>query len=213
MHASAIKIWISSAPLALIMVRASSLAPELAAKPPVPVPAPSVSLEARFSLPSANRPFRLAAARRTAVIDQCFTSNLEGNAPPTPGQIALVATALKEDWKTVLRLLDAGASVETTDESGVTPLMAAAGQGNVEIIRNLLARHASVEFANFDGRSALHYALAARKLEAVRLLLPLVSNLEATSVAGSDLLTMALETGDMKIFQAVLERLPATLSW
>jgi ankyrin repeat protein len=213
MHASTIRIWIGSAAVALIMVRATSLAPELAAKPPVPARAPSVSLEARVSLPTANRPFRLAAARRTAVIDQCFTSNLEENVPPTPGQIALALAALKEDWKTVLRLLDAGASVETTDESGVTPLMAAARQGNVEIIRNLLARHASVAFADFDGRSALHYALAAGKLEAVQLLLPLVSNLEATSVAGSDLLAMALETGDMKIFQAVLERFPATLPW
>jgi ankyrin repeat protein len=213
MHASTIRIWIGSAAVALIMVRATSLAPEPAPKLPVPAPAPSGNLEARVSLPTANRPFRLAAARRITVIDQCFTSNLEANAPPTPSQIALVAAALKADWKTVLRSLDAGASVETTDEAGVTPLMAAAGQGNVEIIRNLLARHASIEFANFDGRSALHYALAARKLQAVQLLLPLISHLEATSVAGSDLLTMALETGDMKIFQAVLERFPATLSW
>jgi ankyrin repeat protein len=213
MHASTIRIWTGSAAVALIMVRATSLAPEPAPKLPVPAPAPSGNLEARVSLPAANRPFRLATARRVSVIDQCFTSDLEANAPPTPGQIALVAAALKDDWKTVLRSLDAGASVETTDESGVTPLMAAARQGNLEIIRNLLARQASVNFADFDGRSALHYALAAGKLEAVQLLLPLVSNLEAASVAGSDLLTMALETGDMKIFQAVLERFPATLPW
>jgi ankyrin repeat protein len=213
MHASTIRIWAGSTAMALLMMRATSLAPEPAAKLPIPAPAPSRNLEARVSLPVANGPFRLAAARRTAVIDQCFTSNLEANVPPTPGQIALVVAALKEDWKTVLRLLDTGASVETTDESGVTPLMAAARQGNVEIIRSLLARHARVDFADFDGRSALHYALTAGKLDAVQLLLPLVSNLEATSVAGSDLLTMALETGDMKIFQAVLERFPATLSW
>ena len=213
MHASTIRIWIGSAAVALIMVRATRLAPDPAAKPQAPATPPSSKLESRVSLPGANKPFRLAAARRTAVIDQCFTSNLDANVPPTPGQIALVVAALKEDWKTVLRLLDAGASVETTDESGVTPLMAAARQGNVEIIRNLLARHASVDFADFDGRSALHYALTAKKLEAIQLLLPLVSNLEAPSVPGTDLLTMALETGDMKIFHTVLERFPATLSW
>jgi ankyrin repeat protein len=213
MHASTIRIWIGSTAAALIMVRATSLAPDPEATLPIPAPAPLGNLGARVSLPGANAPFRLAAARRTSVIDQCFTSNLEGNVPPTPGQVALVAAALKEDWKTVLRLLDAGASVETTNESGVTPLMAAARQGNVEILRALLAKHASVDFADLDGRSALHYALTAEKVEAVQLLLPLISNLEATSLAGSDLLTTALETGDMKIFQTVLERFPATLSW
>jgi ankyrin repeat protein len=213
MHASTIRIWTGTTAIALLMMRETSLAPEPAAKLPIPAPAPSGNLEARVSYPTAHRPFRTAAARRTAVIDSCFTSYLDANVPPTPGQIALVTAALKEDWKTVLRLLDTGASVETADKSGVTPLMAAARQGNVEVIRSLLARHARVDFADFDGRSALHYALTAGKLEAVQLLLPLVSNLEATSVAGTDLLTMALETGDMKIFQAVLERFPANLSW
>jgi len=155
----------------------------------------------------------MGAARRTAIIDHCFTSNLDANVPATPGQVALVIAALKQDWKTVLRMLDAGASVETADDTGVTPLMAAAMQGNVEILRTLLERHASVDFTDPAGRCALHYAITAGKLEAVQLLLPLVSNLEEASAAGNDLLTMALETGDMKIFQTVLERFPATLQW
>jgi ankyrin repeat protein len=86
-------------------------------------------------------------------------------------------------------------------------------QGNVGILRTLLERHASVDFTDPAGRCALHYAITAGKLEAVQLLLPLVSNLEGASAAGNDLLTMALETGDMKIFQTVLERFPATLQW
>ncbi len=213
MHASTIKFWVSSTVVALIMVRATSLAPELAAKLPAPASAPPGNLKAMVLRPGANPPFRLAAARRTSVIDQCFISNLEAKVPPTPNQVALVAATAKEDWKWVLHFLDAGASAETADESGVTPLMAAARQGNVEIIRNLLARHASLDFTDFEGRSALHYAITARKLEAVQFLLSLVPNLDATSVAGSDLLTMALETGDMRIFQTVLERFPATLAW
>jgi ankyrin repeat protein len=213
MHASTIKIWVSSTALALIMVRATSLAPELAAKLPAPAPAPPGNLKATVLLPGAHVPFRQAATRRTSIVDKCFISNLEVKGPPTPNQVALVAATSKEDWKTVLHLLDAGASVETADESGVTPLMAAARQGNVEIIRNLLARHASLSFADFDGRSALHYAIASRKLEAVQLLLPLIPSLDATSVGGNDLLTLALETGDMRIFQTVLERFPANLAW
>lgn len=155
----------------------------------------------------------MAAAQRTSIIDQCFTSNLDANLPVTPGQVALVVAALKQDWKTVLRMLDAGASVETTDETGVTPLMAAAMQGNIGIIRTLLERHACVDSTDLAGRWALHYAIPARKLEAIQLLLPLGSNLEAPSAPGNDLLMMALETGDMKIFETVLERFPATLQW
>ena len=195
------------------MVRATSLTPDPEATLPIPTPAPAANLDTRASLPGANDVFRLAAARRTSIIDHCFTSNLDANVPAAPGQVVLVVAALKQDWKTVLRMLDAGASVETTDETGLTPLMAAAMQGNAGILRTLLERHASVDFTDLAGRCALHYAITAGNLEAVQLLLPLVSNLEAVSAAGNDLLTIALETGDMKIFQTVLERFPATLQW
>ena len=50
-------------------------------------------------------------------------------------------------------------------------------------------------------------------MEVVQLLLPLVSNLETAATAGNNLLTMAMETGDMKLFQTILERLPANLKW
>lgn len=213
MPASTIRILLSSTAAALIMVRTTSLAPDPEAKLPIPVPAPSGNVDARASSPGVYAAFPMAPARGTSIIDHCFTSNLDANVPAPPGQVALVVAALKQDWPTVLRMLDVGASVETTDDTGVTPLMAAAMQGNVGILRTLLERHASVDSTDLDGRSALYYAITAGKLEAIQLLLPLVSNLEAVSAAGNDLLTMALETGDMKIFQNVLERLPATLQW
>jgi ankyrin repeat protein len=213
MRASTIRILVSSAAAALITVRATSLTPDPEATLPIPASAPSGNLDTRASLPGAYAAFQMAAAHRTSIIDQCFTSNLDANVPATPGQVALVVAALKQDWKTVVRMLDAGASVETTDETGVTPLMAAAMQGNIGVLRTLLERHASVDFTDLAGRCALHYAITAGKLEAVQLLLPLGSNLEAASATGNDLLTMALETGDMKIFQTVLERFPATLQW
>jgi ankyrin repeat protein len=120
---------------------------------------------------------------------------------------------LKQDWETVRRLLDAGAWIETADDTGLTALMAAAMQGDVAMIRTLLERQASANHTDFSGRSALHHALKAGKLEAVQALLPMVSNLEVISAGGHDLLTMALETGDMHVFQTVLERFPATLQW
>lgn len=217
MLASLVRTLLASAIAALILVRATNLAPDREATIPVPAPAPapapSEKVETRPSLPATYAAFPRATARTTSIIDHCFTSGLDENVPPSPGQIALVVAALKEDWKTALRMLDAGGSVETMDDEGVTPLMAAAMQGNIDIVRVLLERGARVDFMNLSGRSALHYAITGGKLEALQLLLPLVSNLETLSAAGNDVLTMALETGDMKIFQAVLERFPATLQW
>lgn len=213
MRTRTILILVSCAVAALIPVGAPSLTPDLEGSLAISAPAPSGNLDRQASWPNAYATFRIAAAQRTSIIDQCFTSNLYANIPATPGQVALVVAALKQDWKTVLRMLDAGASVETMDETGVTPLMAAASQGNIGIIRTLLERHACVDSTDLAGCRALQYAIAAGKLEAVQLLLPLGSNLEAASAAGNDLLTTALETGDMKIFQTILEHFPATLQW
>ena len=109
-------------------------------------------------------------------------------------------------------MLEAGGSVETMNDAGVTPLMVAAMQGNVAVLRQL--RNAKRESIDGSGRSFRALSrTGGGKLEAVQLLLPLVSNLETGAAAGNNLLTMALETGDMKIFQTVLERFPPTLKW
>ena len=198
MHSSLIRILVSTGAAALTIVRATSLAPG-----PIPIPAPSGTPDTRVYAASrltAHRPF---------IIDQCFTSGLDVNAPPSPREVALIRAASKQDWDAVLRMLDAGVPVESTDATGITPLMVAAKQGNIGILRTLLERHARGDFADLSGHSALYYAIKAGKLEAIQLLLPLESNLEVNSAAGTDLLTAAFETGDMKIFEAVLDRLPA----
>ena len=215
MRASKVQFLLGSSVAALILIRATSLAPDPVATIPVPAPAPAPAekVETRPSLPAAYAAFPRSAARTTSIIDSCFTSGLDEHVPPSPSQIALVSAALKQEWKAVLRMLDAGGSVETTDDAGVTPLMAAAMHGNIEMLRTLLERGARADFINVSGRCALHYAITGGKLEAVQLLLPQVSNLDPLSAVGNDVLTMALQTADMKIFQAVLERFPATLQW
>jgi ankyrin repeat protein len=135
------------------------------------------------------------------------------NAPLLRGPNAVITAALKQEWEVVRKLIDAGAAVESADETGLTPLMVAAKQGNVEMLRTLLERQARIEFMDFQGRTALHYALAAARLEAVQLLVLYAPTLEPASAAGRELLTAALKTGDMNIFQAILERFPPTLEW
>jgi ankyrin repeat protein len=155
----------------------------------------------------------VAPARRTHIIDHCFSADVEASAPTIRGKNVLITAALNQDCETVRRLIDAGATVETADENGLTALMVAARQGNLEMLRTLVERQARVDFMDFEGHTALYYAMAGAKFEAIQLLLPLSSNLAAATGPNRDLLTAALETGDMRIFQAVLERLPNTLAW
>jgi ankyrin repeat protein len=211
MHASLVRI-LTCGIVAFILAGPTNVTPDQEVQRSIPTQPATAKSETSAPSPVPNA-LPVIAARRTHIIDRCFTSELDRNAPATPDQMALVMAALKQDWEGVRRMLEAGASVEIADDSGVTPLMAAAMQGNVDIIRALIQRRARVDSVDSLGRSALHYALAAGKLDAIQLLLPLTPNLETASAAGQDLLTLALGTGNMQIFQTVLERLPATLAW
>jgi ankyrin repeat protein len=152
-------------------------------------------------------------ARRTHIIEHCFSPDAGWNAPVTRGKNAVVSAALKEEWEIVRKLIDAGASVESADETGLTALMIAARHGNIEMIRTLVERQARVDFMDFEGRTAIHHAMAAGKREAVELLLSLAPTFDPGSVAARDLLTAALASGDMTIFQTILEHFPPTLDW
>src|SRR5436190_14932241 len=204
----AIRVLISSASAALIaaliVVGSISHAPEPKAKSPVPVPAlsaPSGTQKSRRPSPGAYAVLPVVKTRRTSIIDHCFTSDPGVTAPASPNEIALVAAAFKRDWETVRRMLDTGASVESANDAGITPLMVAASQGDAIMIGALLRRHANANSKDLTGRSALCYAIRAGKLAAVQSLLPLVSDLETASVEGHHFLSMALETGEMNIFQ------------
>ena len=60
-------------------------------------------------------------------------------------------------------LLDAGAAADPTNKNGVTPLMMAAGRGNLEIVRALLDKGANPSRTDFTGRDALGWAGDSRR--------------------------------------------------
>jgi ankyrin repeat protein len=161
----------------------------------------------------ASGPLPVVPARRTHIIDHCFNADSELSAPILRGPNPVITAALKQDWEIVRKLLDAGAAIETADETGLTSLMVAAKQGNIEMVRTLLELGARIDFMDFEGRTALHYAIASRKHEALELLLANLPDFRPWSATGRDLFTAALQTGEMKIFHAVLERFPGTLEW
>ena len=155
----------------------------------------------------------MTPARRSYRIENCFSIDTDLSAPIVRGRNAVITAALKEEWEIVRKLIDAGAPVESADEGGLTALMVAAQHGNTDMLRTLLERQARIDFMDFEGRTAIHYAMAAGKREAVDLLVLYAPNFDPGSAAARELLTAALASGDMAIFQTILERFPPTLEW
>ncbi len=153
---------------------------------------------------------RAVATHRTSLIDLYLREHMNPNARAAQDRPLLVAAALEQDWGTFRKLIQAGACPDLADENGVTPLMAAAMQGRIDILRELVGIVTSVDMTDRSGRSALHYAIDARKTDAVDFLLPFVPDLGRH---GSDLLATALESGDLKIANALLERTPSLQEW
>lgn len=94
---------------------------------------------------------------------------------------AMVIAARHDDPKLaaafVQRLLQAGADVDMTPESGETALMHTAARGHSEVVRLLLRNGADVSRRDNSGRTALHWALGkdarpnANCVEAARVLI------------------------------------------
>jgi hypothetical protein len=61
--------------------------------------------------------------------------------------------------QSVAALLDAGATIDRANSSGMTPLMLAAGYGQRDIVQLLLARGAEPALRDRNGEAAVDYAL------------------------------------------------------
>src|SRR5262245_36375573 len=67
--------------------------------------------------------------------------------------------------------LSDGASVDAHDPNGITPLMAAAGRGNIRAAKDLVARGADVGAADKWGNTAIMYACRFDQVEMIDFLL------------------------------------------
>ena len=162
------------------------------------------------SLISPDEFVRAIAAQRTSVIDLYLSDHLNPNARAAQDRPLLLAAALQQDWETVRRLLQADASVDLADETGLTPLMAAAMQGNIDILRAFIGRVTKVDATDRSGRTALQYAIGTQQSDTVDFLLPFMPDL---GTHGSDLLAAAIDSGNARITEAILERLPKLPQW
>jgi len=82
----------------------------------------------------------------------------------------LLLAAGRGDRTKVEQLLAAGASADSFDSYGITPLYTAAHAGHAPVVEVLLAGGALVNMAGSDGRTALHGAAAGGHVEVAVLL-------------------------------------------
>ncbi len=153
---------------------------------------------------------RAMAAQRTSLVDLYFAQNLNPNARAAHDRPLILEATLQRDWPTVSRLLKAGASVDLADDAGLTPLMAAAMQGDLEAVREFAGGVTNINATDRTGRSALQYAVAGQKTDVVQLLLLLTPDLGNQS---GDLVADALETGNRDIIDLIFNRVSTIPQW
>lgn len=153
---------------------------------------------------------RAMVTDRTPVLDLYFDQRMNPNARGVQERPLLLAATLQQDVLTVTRLLEAGASVDLADENGLTPLMAAAMQGNMDLVRKFVGGVTNFHATDRNGRSALQYAVTAQKTEVVQFLLRVAPDVSAQA---GDLVTAALGTANREIIRMIFDRIPPLPEW
>ena len=131
------------------------------------------------------------------------------------GNTALLLAVLSTRIDVVRVLLRSGAEVNKANKEGVTPLIAAAGNGNVEIVSMLFEYGANVRIVNLKRESALHPAVrgVARHghTDVVRILLARGAEVDQQDVYQQTPLIVAAAYGNAEVVSILIEnnaRLP-----
>jgi ankyrin repeat protein len=153
---------------------------------------------------------RAVSSHRIALIDFYFQEQFNPNQRDSRDCPIILTATLQQDWRTVRRLIDGGASLDLADANGFTPLMAAAALGNLDMLREFVGRVSSLDPLDRSGRSAASYAVLSGNVGAVNLLLSLMPTI--TDHAG-ELLTAAIQSGDAEMLRMIADRLPRMQDW
>jgi serine/threonine protein kinase len=106
----------------------------------------------------------------------------------------------------VLRALDSGFSVNSSDVGGRTLLMHAIIQGDLGFARELVARHANLNAQNTNGETALLLALWNRRSAEAEMLIASGANVQLANVDGRTALFVAAMHGDPAMCKLLLSR-------
>ncbi|MFZ1863668.1 MAG: ankyrin repeat domain-containing protein [Polyangiales bacterium] len=131
---------------------------------------------------------------------------LEQGANVHEGTVLVASVRGKGDLAFTQWLVATGASIDTPDDSGRTPLSWAAGRGSPQQVDYLLKQGASVESTDRLGRTPLHFAVFSGQDEVVERLLAASAAVNARDSLGSTPLMYACSKNQNKIVQALLDR-------
>jgi ankyrin repeat protein len=94
--------------------------------------------------------------------------------------------------------------INAVGESGLTPLMRAARQGNPDRTNTLLRQGARLDIRNGDGNNALWFACVGEHLEMIDLLVKAGIDIDNQNDNGATCLMYASSTGKEAVLQALL---------
>lgn len=168
-------------------------------------------LEARapfdFKAQDSGRRLLVSALRgHLAVVRWLIAHGIDPNTEIRGATALGLAAQANADADSARVLIEAGAKVDATTKSGVTPLIGAAAAGNVEFARVLIEAGASPQARTDTGVTALHLAAGADSAELVELLLEHGADLMATTQAGANALELALHAGAPNAARALAGR-------
>ncbi len=112
-----------------------------------------------------------ARAGDSAAVGRALADGASPNARSRIGETALVIAIKNEQPALAMEMVNAGTDVNLGEVNGVTPLMAAAHAGQIEIARALLAKGADVAAVDRLQKNAMTYAAGQGRTEIVVLLL------------------------------------------
>jgi len=176
----------------LILLWATALGPE----PP-----------ARISI-SPSELVRAVTIRRESLIELCLMDHVDPNGRDSQGRTPLLIATCQQDWKTAQRLIGVGALVDLADKNGLTPMMAVAMHGNLDIFQELLSRSTNLhaEARCKDGSDLLGMALDGGNREIVRSVVERLPPMPQWRSSTRRALQSALISGDKGEIQLLLSK-------
>jgi uncharacterized protein len=168
--------------------------------------------DVRFSLPSENRERRKRRAARLrpgtkawlALPTVLSAMLLYKIIPHAKSSSALLDAALEGRKTAVLRELDSGVPVNSSDRRGWTPLMWAVDGGHLELMRDLVTRGADLNARNGSGDTALLVALWHRRTAEAELLMAGGADVKIANDDGRTALDVAAMHGDLDMCKRLL---------
>lgn len=126
----------------------------------------------------------------------------------TNGDLEIVSKAAQGDFRRVRTMIEnKTGAVNSIDQYGVTPLIAAANQGHIDVVETLLEYikdRKILDAGDSKGKTALYYAVEFRHPEIVELLREHGANPNIYSNEGVFPLHQAVTQGEMRIVQVLL---------